>query len=82
MPFSVLAPLISRKMDLPHPEGLSNPWPGIFPYGMPAHLAFLPLVTRGLFKTASPADYFFLSNVQGFLQNLSPFSLRATPCLY
>jgi hypothetical protein len=42
MSLPVLGSVIPHETRSPHPQGVSRDWPGIFPHGMPACLAFPP----------------------------------------
>jgi hypothetical protein len=57
--FPVLAPLVPHETGSPHPQGLPSQRPGIFPFGTPACLAFLPCCLRALFKPVTPRGLFF-----------------------
>jgi len=57
--FPVLAPLVPHETGSPHPQGFPSQRPGIFPYGTPACLAFLPSCLRALFEPVTPRGLFF-----------------------
>jgi len=57
--FPVLASLVPHETGSPHPQGLPSQWPGFFPYGTPACLAFLPSSPRALFEPVTDRGLFF-----------------------
>jgi hypothetical protein len=56
---SALAPLAPHGTGSPHPQGLPDKRPGVFPFGTPACLAFLPICFRALFEPVTRRGLFF-----------------------